>query len=146
MPPSMAACYQDNEATASDGGAVRFYNVTSLISIEGAAAFVENKAHFGGAIVILSDTDPVPDVQIIEGSSFTGNEAANLGGAIYSSEIATFTTQDATYSSNEAGWSGGAIWQESSFSTFLAERSLFDQNRALGGNGGAIGLEGMDAG
>lgn len=139
--------FEDNDSTASDGGAMRFYNVSNLVSIEGGARFTDNEAEFtGGAVMVVSDAETGPNVQIIEGSAFDGNEAGTLGGAVFMTNIGTFTTQDASYTNNSAGWSGGAIWQEADFDTFLAERTLFDQNHALDGNGGAIGVEGMDPG
>lgn len=137
--------YLDNRALASDGGALRVYGLSGLLSVEGGAAFYSNLGNYGGAIAIVNDTTGGP-VQFIEGTTFVTNRANNLGGAIFSSNIGTFSTRDATYDRNEAAWSGGAIWQEDGFSTFIAERTLFTGNHTLGGNGGAIGLEGMPAG
>lgn len=138
--------YEENSATASDGGAVRFYELSSLVTIEGGAVFKNNGANGAGGAVNIQNDETTPAVEIIDGASFVGNDAGTLGGAVFSTDIDTFTTQDAEYSHNGAGWSGGAIWQEDSFSTFLAERSLFDGNFALDGNGGAIGIEGMPEG
>ena len=104
----------------------------------------------GGALYISPVS--LPDFINLETVTFTGNSAANNGGAIYlvaadslghAIEIssAVFTLNTAGGSDSEDG--GGAIWAQTDADltdVFLIGNSQFINNSADNGNGGAISL------
>ncbi len=69
----------------------------------------------------------------VSGSTFTGNTAGELGGAIYNDSVAEIS--NSSFTSNTANKEGGAIWNENSL-TILAN-TVFEGNRAAD-IGGAI--------
>jgi hypothetical protein len=84
----------------------------------------------------------------ISGSTFTGNQAAGSGGAIYNAFASTLTVVNSTFSSNSTtGGNGGAIDNANYYGcgTTRVSNSTFYQNTAANGGsgyGGAINNDG----
>lgn len=72
---------------------------------------------------------------IVNGSTFTGNNANNNGGAIYNDGLGTLTVIGSTFTGNKANNNGGAIYSNGA-GTFNVMGSTFTGNNAS--SGGAI--------
>lgn len=128
--------FSDNESTGANGGGA-IYSENAL-TIPG-GTFTNNKATFatgtganGGAIASTGD------VTLTAKAQFTGNNATQYGGAIYSE--GTVTVADGTFGGsgtdiNKAKM-GGAIYADSVKLT--GTKVDFTNNQATDGNGGAI--------
>ena len=118
------------EATGSDdnaqwGGAILNYGSLEVNQ----SKFVDNKAHFGGAIESESGTVD------IAGSDFSGNSAKIRGGAIYQEAGGErLTIDNSDFDDNSSQGDGGAILNKSVASVSGSE---FKKNSATG-DGGAI--------
>lgn len=87
----------------------------------------------GAAVYIAGDS-----TLTIESSTFTGNAAASIGGAIWNN--GTLNISDSTFSYNHAGHTGGAIFSQG---VMTATNTTFANNTVTGGGeipaqGGAI--------
>lgn len=100
---------------------------------DGGAAWVQGSAYVGG---LGGQVDPRVDLTTV-GGSFTRNQATN-GGAISAAGIVT--TLRAVFERNTAKQSGGAIDGQGANFTY-AVYSQFRNNRARGGDGGAIYID-----
>jgi hypothetical protein len=103
-----------------------------------ASTFTDNEAGVGGAVALTGTNQTV----LVVDSAFVDNRASHSGGAVYVHQLSsdTLTVQGSTFSGNVAALLGGGvgIW---AFATPLAvtvEDSLFSAN--LADNGGAISL------
>ncbi len=120
-----------------DGGAIRLLNGAQAI-IEN-STFTDNRATYGGAISTSSRSDRL----VVNGSSFLGNHASDIGGAIgavWSGGGAT-TISNSSFVDNSAGNAAGAI--DARHRTMDISNSTFSQNHT-DGNGGALQV-GWDA-
>ena len=136
--------FNSNTATNSDsyGGAIYITTTRDEINlaIGNSIQFAQNTAGSGGAIYSN-------DAQITIGSGVIFNENKALsesGGAIYSwdsdesdSSGAVTIGERAQFTSNEAAWSGGAIFNTDG-KVAVGQGAQFTSNKALDGNGGAI--------
>ncbi len=111
----------------SNGGTpVRLFDAPMLtLSFIGLALRNGSGVPFGGAIFAGAVT--------VTDSTFSGNSAANAGGAVYAETAANAT--NSTFSGNSAGSYGGAIYARGAIT---ATSSTFSGNSAPAGNGGAI--------
>ncbi len=115
-------------AIYNEGGAI--YNDGDLNQKN--CTFINNNAVDGGAI--YNDKDG--ELKISNNSTFTGNNASNIGGAIYNG--GTLTETNSTYNNNNATFDGGAIHNVGS----MGETSgIYNNNTAY--EGGAISNEGI---
>lgn len=97
------------------------------------STFDQNTATNGGGAV---DTYLVGDLRIAD-TTFSANRTdSGVGGALNLSE-STSTLQNLTFTANEANW-GGAIHSVGAAGTTHIEDSVFQQNRTLERDGGAI--------
>ncbi len=124
---------------SSRGGAVFNYGTFNFYG-----GVIENcRAGRGGAIYNYR-------IMYLYGGEIRNNFAAAYGGAIYqpNSQYAYFTVGEAgnaikvRFSGNEAGKTGGAVFTSHQSSIVIAGGTLFTENKALGGNGGAISTAG----
>ena len=136
--------FSGNQATdaSSYGGAIYVTTTRDEINLEigQSVQFNQNTAGSGGAIYSN-------DAQITIGSGAIFNENKALsesGGAIYSwdsdesdSSGAVTIGEEAQFTSNEAAWSGGAIFNTDG-KVSIGQGAQFTSNKALDGNGGAI--------
>ncbi|GBG41861.1 hypothetical protein CBR_g75163, partial [Chara braunii] len=104
--------------------------------------FIDNKALLGdGGALFLSTRGKGR----ITNCTFDGNRAKNRGGAVkYHSSNEAFVCSATTFRSNVAGTGGGAMWISPTASDVADVFFMgcdFSNNKALTGNGGAIGLE-----
>ena len=75
----------------------------------------------------------------LQNSTLSGNTAGQAGGGVFlGNTVLTATLQDSTVSGNTSGTSGGGV--EDDVATLTATNSLFDNNKTINGNGGAIDL------
>ena len=116
-----------NSAGGSSGGAI--YTDRADVVFTG-CTFTENDASQGGAINNAGSL-------IVEGCTFTDNfTTSGLAGAINNFNQGTLEVTGSTFTGNQAGNSGGAI-QQSGTSLTIAD-SVFTGNAALSRDGGAI--------
>ena len=127
------------------GGAIAFLNTdATLSSIKD--TYEGNTAAFGGAIFNSSND------ATINGSTFTGNSATaenGAGGAIYNAAGGSMTVTNATFTGNTAALGGAinnAIEDKQNgldAGTLSIASSIFENNQALGSQGGAIRNQGI---
>lgn len=115
------------------GGAIYAKNSNFTIS-EGTTTFTDNKATGsygkGGAIYTYEGS-----LKILDPTTFIGNTATFLGGAICIDDGGTFTVKNSTFKRNSSNDSGGAIYTYGDSTTI--ENSIFENNTAVK-EGGAI--------
>ena len=107
---------------------------TGNLSITG-GHFLANTAGFGGAIYNYENA-----TLIIEGSSFTGNEADTNGGALWNGVNSSTQISNSTLSQNQAGRGGGGIWNHGSVD---GSNLLIEENQAILYGGGVHNWEGF---
>jgi uncharacterized repeat protein (TIGR01451 family) len=90
--------FTNNQATGGSGGAIISAQMTILGS-----TFTDNSAVYGGALYFIQGGGANFN---IADSTFTGNQAAGIGGAIYVAGVATI--QGSLFNSNSAGSSGSS--------------------------------------
>lgn len=117
--------FTNNSATF--GGALD--NYAGNVTINGASEFSGNNGSYGGA---LSNDGGTALLTINGNVVFSGNTAAQVGGAIYNNKTAS--VMGATFNDNSAIW-GGAIYNHGGTVTVGGE-SAFNENTAT--YGGAI--------
>lgn len=110
-----------SNGSASDGGAISAYDVTTIDS-----RFESNEAFLGGAISAYS--------VVSEGSTFVDN-TAELGGAIQTYDFADISTS--TFTDNGANY-GGAVF---SYGYVGIDSSTFEGNFAEGAGGAVLADE-----
>ncbi len=120
-----------------DGGAIRLLNGAQAI-VEN-SAFTDNRATYGGAISTSSRADRL----VVNGSSFFGNRASDIGGAIGAvwSGGGTSAISNSSFVDNSAGNAAGAI--DARHRAMDISNSTFSENHT-DGNGGALQV-GWDA-
>ena len=142
------AYFENNRAIKSslsnDGGAIISGN-NSNITIE-SSIFTANVAESGGGGAIYNK-----NIMSVTGSTFTGNNAGTLGGAIYNSSTGNMTLTDNVFGSAGAGNSatekGGAIYNEGTL-TIVSDKkdTIFAGNTAQEGddiyNAGTLNFKG----
>ena len=126
------------------GGAISFKDTAGTLKSSD-DTYEDNDAAFGGAIFNGSANG------VIDGSTFTGNKATaeqGAGGAIYNAAGGKIDIDDATFTGNTAAL-GGAINNaiaDSKNNLAAGELSIsgstFENNQALGSQGGAIRNQG----
>lgn len=144
---SLANCDFNNNKDQGPGGALYFSGTNLSIA---ASSFSTNQAlgagGDGGAVWLN------PSGQVtINATSFTNNSAARDGGAVYVSglgSLATLTMSGLTFTTNTASGDGssevrggGAIFNgggDSSAQLILIQDTVFTQNQAPNGRGGAL--------
>ena len=124
------------------GGAIYITTARDELNLEmgHGTQFTSNEAGSGGAIY-SNDAQ----IKIGNQANFSGNKAtAESGGAIYSwdsdkqaSKGVVTVGEEATFSQNEAAWSGGAIFNTDG-KIKVEQGAQFTSNQAKDGNGGAI--------
>ncbi len=133
----------------SAGGAIASWNGGTL-SIGENVSFVNNGYNSitgkpawsaGGAIYVDTNLTDLAQLTIGEGSSFVGNVAGSLGGAIYAGDSNTQITS-VTFDGNKAGTWGGAIFAGQYFAingnnVEINGSTVFKNNEA-GSYGGAV--------
>eukprot|EP01104_Vermistella_antarctica_P014692 TRINITY_DN4677_c0_g1_i1.p1 TRINITY_DN4677_c0_g1~~TRINITY_DN4677_c0_g1_i1.p1 ORF type:complete len:986 (+),score=310.38 TRINITY_DN4677_c0_g1_i1:278-3235(+) len=97
-----------------------------------------NPDNLGGGVLRTVNEE---DVELsFERCTFTGCSSVNDGGVFYVTEPLTLT--DCTFADNECGGSGGVAYVTSADNYIALEGSnYFEDNRALGGAGGAIFID-----
>ena len=151
--------YHNQRANTTIGNAVKFYNniaegygggaiyqdtdsTASSVSIGDSAEFVGNKTStsHGGAIMNYNEGDAAL-IAVGSGALFNQNEAFKTGGAISNWGGEVTIAENATFTNNVAGTSGGAIYNDpynKSDAVFeIAANAVFENNQAAG-QGGAI--------
>ena len=120
-----------------DGGAIRLLNGAQA-TIE-SSTFTDNKATYGGAISTSSRADRL----VVNGSSFVGNHASDIGGAIGAvwSGGGTTSISNSSFVNNSAKNAAGAI--DAKHRAMDISNSTFSENHTEG-SGGALQL-GWDA-
>lgn len=122
----MNASDNSNDA-ASNNVSAAIYNQGNLTINN--VTFASNVSNWGSGGAIQSDTDSTLSVN---SSTFTGNRAYSMGGAIYAYECNT-TINNCTFENNVARDSGGAIYADSGILT--VSNSVFTGNH--GDNSGS---------
>ena len=120
-----------------DGGAIRLLNGAQA-TVE-SSVFTDNRATYGGAISTSSRADRL----IVNASSFLGNRASDIGGAIGAvwSGGGTTSISNSSFVKNSAKNAAGAI--DAKHRTMDISNSTFSENHT-DGNGGALQV-GWDA-
>ncbi len=120
-----------------DGGAIRLLNGAQAV-IE-SSTFTDNRATYGGAISTSSRADRL----VVNGSSFLGNHASDIGGAIGAvwSGGGASAISNSSFVKNSAKNAAGAI--EAKHRSMHISNSTFSENHTEG-NGGALQV-GWDA-
>ena len=138
--------FSSNTATVSEGGALYIALAGETVNIGAGTSFADNKATAatgkGGAIyfaTLATGTASTVNITGTESShvTFSGNEAAGDGGAVYG-DVTGISYADFT-SNKSTGGNGGAI----TGNVGTVTSSVFDQNSAT--NGGAVYTNGMTA-
>jgi len=129
--------FESNSATAGNGGAIATSG-NAVVTIDSATRFEKNTAPAGngGAIAVGQDLDGTIGATFVQNDALAGN-----GGAIYVARDfgtnAASTIDGATFDTNKAGLSGGAVAVAQDFKGNI-ENSGFNDNEAVTGNGGAV--------
>ncbi len=129
------AIFRNNTLTdnASYGGAIFVENDnktdTAIFNLGSDSTFENNSAMHGGAVYIKEAVN----AEIASGAKFIGNNATELGGAIYNGGNLTVA---GTFTGNTANH-GGAIFNDTGAKATIGENSLFNNNTSVKG-GGAI--------
>ena len=136
--------YYIGNSALNHGGAISFKDTAGTLKSSD-DTYEDNDAAFGGAIFNGSANG------VIDGSTFTGNKATaeqGAGGAIYNAAGGKIDIDDATFTGNTAAL-GGAINNaiaDSKNNLAAGELSIsgstFENNQALGSQGGAIRNQG----
>ncbi len=143
-----------NNTAENDGGAIYVSTENTTMIIED-VDFTENASVWGkgGAIAVTSWGEVDID---ITGGEFKKNTAMYSGGAInvyneYGSSI-KLTVDGSTFSGNEAGWDGGAIYANAAGCSIIVDiDGDFTANKAgvngvnIQGSGGAVYVEGSNS-
>ncbi len=145
--------FEYNEATTGNGGAI-YNDQDAAIGAIGGTAFEHNTAAGNGGAIYNAGTIGYASYDVgeisfigegpIQFGDFAWNEAAN-GGAIYNDKTGIIGTDDSTgiynvdFVENRASESGGAIYNAGVIAEISSiDDSTFEDNKALGGDGGAI--------
>ena len=96
----------DPTVLAETGGAVTVAG--SKVNITN-SYFGNNSAARGGAVAVVYE-DETPGTLYIENTTFTGNHASDIGGAMYNNDNANTTVVDSSFTKNIADNSGAAIY------------------------------------
>ncbi len=135
-------------APDTNGGAVTVQADSALIT-SGRFVFDDNHSlnlngngGRGGAIWSGADSDLVT-----LGASYTNNTAVEEGGAIYFTGganaqlvVASTSTETSEFFKNSSGLAGGAIFVENASKLFDMTQTVFTENKANDGDGGAVYL------
>ena len=107
------------------------------------SVFEDNGARVAGGLFVGGTSDT--EVSILR-STFTGNNVTSQGGGIAMFGIASLNVRMTDFTSNEAGFAGGAANIFSSLANITVDECTFTSNRAggLGGFGGAMNVETFD--
>ena len=132
-------CEFIGNSAAVEGGAIRVDRGVLFVTD---CEFIDNSAQVnaGGAICVPQST------ATITGSLFSGNIAANRGGAIYTyrntqvNNVGTVAVKDCTFTGNTATLSGGGAIRVDGAGNLRVTGSSFVDNTA--NTGGSIALEG----
>ena len=135
-----------DQNTGTRGAAIHAVNVHGGVTVTGSTFTNNTASEYGGAMALRTETSPIT----ITDTAFTSNKATGSeGGALYIALAGETVNINGTtsFSKNEAAASGGAIY----FSTLATGNAstvnitgtatspvTFSQNKALGGDGGAI--------
>lgn len=124
------------------GGAVHLYSSAyESLTIEG-SAFSDNNTEFeGGALYIFTSDAPGDPMSLnISTCQFNNNSTSTDGGALYftNSNQATFAIDACQFSNNSASSDAGAIAFSTGTFTGTISNTVFENNKAETGNGGAL--------
>ena len=123
----------NNNGETATGGALRLVNSASA-DING-SSFTNNKT---GASAAAIDADSTSGNLTISDSDFSGNASNDNGGAIYFSGSSTsLTISNSRFTKNTADSNGGAM-HVGAFTTVNISGSIFTDNVATNGTGGAL--------
>ncbi len=117
-----------NTATTS-GGAI--YNDTTGNGVVNDNTFTSNTATSNGGAIYNSGA-----ISSLTNDIFSSNTSSASGGAIYNS--GTITSLGGNFVGNTAATSGGAIYNDGIITNVFSDGTLFANNKATTGNGGAI--------
>jgi hypothetical protein len=122
---------RNNRAAGGAGGAVYFSGYNRLLL---SSSLFENNSTttYGGAIVISNGPVTIQD------TTFTGNHADGLGGAIRQLSSGEVTLTDLTFTANTSNTGGGAL--DMNGGSVSVQNSTFEANDAP--QGGAISISG----
>ena len=147
--PVTGSTFTNNQARSGNGGAIwagsatiantRFSNNAST----GTAG--AQPAGLGGALYMAPGPNGSALSMQITGSSFTGNTAGNVGGAIYkaaSTNVHSLVVANSTFSGNSAQVNGGALALGSTFGIGTVKVT----NATIAGNSILSGVSGTGAG
>ncbi len=160
------ALFRNNEATTAGGAiyatSVRYGSASTQtartnLNISGNAQFDGNKSGLGGAIYLNSESKGSNNYTAvngtISGATFTGNSAAQDGGAVYvaarpgTSSSLIMINSDTTFCGNSSNQNGGAIYLGNNVAltiagaTFLNNTAVADGGSIfLGGTTGAVNV------
>jgi CSLREA domain-containing protein len=102
------------------------------------AAFTGNRGGNGGAIHSIGSFAEPPRASVrIEDSSFTGNQALQIGGAVIGNSSTDFTFVNCTFSGNSAGL-GGAIGNDGGCFIALHHCTITGNSAPMGGGIGEV--------
>ena len=114
----------NNNFASLNGGAIFVTGEKNYLKLNSLSAS-NNKANNGGAVACISINEPSSQTNpttyqsavTVDNAKFTGNYAAQRGGAIYSERGNVTLQNEAEFKSNHAEWCGGAIY--SYFKSYL---------------------------
>lgn len=136
--PTIAGCTISGFTTDEDvPGAVMIEDRAAPTFID--TVFSNNHSSYEGGAVYVQSSDTAKPI-LFRRCVFTDNTAGNRGGAIATTEHgggALLRVEDCTFERNTTGDEGGGAIATESFSLQVV-RSVFRQNAAPGGQGGAI--------
>ncbi|MEQ1568244.1 MAG: MopE-related protein [Myxococcota bacterium] len=138
----VGSTFDDNHATAGNGGALRVYATGAPAITIDTSTFTANTATgFGGALAATTQNGALLGELVLESTWFSNNTADN-GGALSISNIDTIDAAHVVLCANEAdNDGGGARVSNAGFSGHQWTNTLFSDNRA-GGSGGGMRLDG----
>ncbi len=120
-----------------EGGAILNDGPGSSIDLR-RAAFTGNRGGNGGALHSIGSFSTTPRATVhIEDSSFTGNQALQIGGAVIGNSSTDFTFVNCTFSGNSAGL-GGAIGNDGGCFFALHQCTITGNSAGIGGGIGEV--------
>lgn len=124
-------CVFMNNTGGGSSGAITAYNASAIVKVFD-SLFANNNGDYGPGIRATA-----PQSLVIEGCTFTGNQAKQNGGAIHvTSTSAGITLRNTTISNNTAIGDGGGIELESFAGKLTIQNSTITGNSASGSFGG----------
>ena len=137
--------FTNNSSVSKDDPTV-LYETGGAIAVAGSnvtikdSYFGNNSAERGGAVAVIYE-DEVAGNLYVENTTFTGNHASHIGGALYNNDDANTVIVDSVFTNNSADNSGGAIFNRNDSTINLIAK---DKDFIIAGNTSGDSSNGID--